>query len=285
MLSANQRSQFVILLPIVLLTVAHAVTCLALFTFRARTGEYPLHSIGFGIYLGVMVFSAVGLLGQFLYTKPMKLEATLLFISLPALTSLVLRGAFWITPWLGGATYAPYDPGDSDIVTAFSLLFAVTLSAVAIIYGVTSYLLIACATQIIIYFGTHALPHWIRYPNADIFGVSPSVFVQMVGIYAVSIGLVFVRNEFLGTRKPHLWLATVTTSLVGAWVLYNTLTWLPTNGMQLWWVSSTTIVPEHAWDWSRLTAQSIAVISIAMTFVSGIAVLLQKWKVTLSHSV
>lgn len=271
------------LLPPALNTSAHLAFVIALIAFGARVGGYPIHPLGLMIYYAVVALSLLALVIQFRYTPSNQSAfASLLLVSPPALASLVLRAALWMTPWLGGAPYAPYDPGDSDIVMFFSLSFALIFSAIAIAYGSVGYLLVACVTQTALYLGTHAFPQWIRYPDANLWGVRPSILIGMVGIYAFSAALLFLRNWLFRSGKPNLWIASTIVNLAGAWVLYDTLEWLPNNGAYLGYISNTTFVPEQAWDWSRLMAQSLAAITMAIAILIGIKMALWRAKNSLT---
>ncbi|MGH2522665.1 MAG: hypothetical protein ACRDH2_09210, partial [Anaerolineales bacterium] len=147
------------LFPSALLTAAHVITSIALLTFRVRTNGLPLHPIGLIIYLTATALSFLALAYLFHQTEPAQSgTVSLLLISMPALSSLFFQAALWMTPWLGGAAYAPYDPGDADLVWFFSVFFAIIFAVVAVLYGSVGYLLAACATQLVIYFSTHAFP-------------------------------------------------------------------------------------------------------------------------------
>ncbi|MBI3242856.1 MAG: hypothetical protein HYZ49_11235 [Chloroflexi bacterium] len=245
---------------------AHVAAGLALLNFGARASGYPIHPLGLMIYFAVVALSLPVLVIQFRYTPSSQSAfVSLLLASVPALASLVLRATLWMTPWLGGAPYAPYDPGDPDIVMFYSLFFALAFSAIAIVYGSVGYLLVAWAAQTALYFGTHAFPQWAGYSDANILGVRPSIFIGIVGIYAFSAALLFLRNWLFRQGKPNLWIASATVNLAGAWVFHDTLKWLPNNGAHLGYISNTTFVPEYAWDWSRPIAQSLALIAIIIS--------------------
>jgi hypothetical protein len=126
-----------------LLLLAHVVNAFSLLLFGWRVGSYPLHTGGLGMYLTAVLLSIVCYGLWFArFPKSSTITATLLVLSLPAFASLMLRAGLWMTPWLGGAAYAPWDPGDMDIVTAFNLFFAVLWSVVAVIYSSYRYLLV-----------------------------------------------------------------------------------------------------------------------------------------------
>jgi hypothetical protein len=212
----------------------------------------------------------IGLAMQARRAEPARPDLTaLLLISTPALVSLVFRAGLWMTPWLGGAPYAPYDPGDADSVMFYSLSFAALFSVVSILYGSFSYLVVACAVQIALYFSTHALPHRLLYPSADLLGVWPSTFAALIGIYGVGAILLLLRVTLFGQRKPGLWMATTLTVLAGGWVLYGTLTWLPGNGAYLGYIAADTYVPAQGWDWTRPVAQYMAMIAMVAAGLSS----------------
>lgn len=259
------------LLPPGLLAAAHLMTFIAIFSFETRTGGYPLHPAGLILYGVVTVLTVIGLAVQACRAKSVSPDtASLLLISAPALVSLVFRAGLWMTPFLGGAPYAPYDPGDSDIVLIFNLLFATLFSIVAVVYGSFIYLAVTCAVETALYLGTHAVPHRVLYPGAHILGVRPSTFISFFGIYAVGTVLLLMRIGLSKRQGKHgLWLAATLTGLAGAWVLYGTLVWLPRNGAYLGYVDASVYVPDGAWDWTRLTAQGMAVMAMAAAVLNG----------------
>ena len=263
------------LLPPTLLMVAHLMTVIALVSFGTRTGDYPLHTTGLMIYVVATALTMVGLTVQTRRTEPVRLPTALLLVSAPALVSLVFRAGLWMTPFLGGAPYAPYDPGDSDIVMLFGLFFATLFSVASILYSSVSYLVVACTVQIALYFGTHAFPHRLLYPSADFLGVRPSTFAALMGIYGVGAILLLLRVTLFGQRKPGLWIATTLTGLAGGWILYETLTWLPGNGAYLGYIAADTYVPAQAWDWTRPVAQCMVITAIVVAGLSDLLALLQ----------
>lgn len=263
-------------LPSGVLALAHAITGLALLTFGMRAGGYPLHPIGLMIYLVTVALSFVILGFQFFYPQPTWSVFTRLFaVSWPALVSLVLAAMFWLTPWLGGAPYAPYDPADSDGIAFLSLLFALAFATTALLYGSFKYGLFVCAAQVVVYFGAYTLPHWFRYP-ANFWGVRPSILGEMLGIYALAFGLMFVRAKLKWVVPQNLSIAALATNLVGALALYHLLAWLPDNGAYLGYVSGTTFVPQSAWDWSRPAAQTLAILVVLVALLLGIGMLFRK---------
>jgi len=276
---SNHPFPGIMLLPSGFLTITHLMTVTAILSFRARTGGYPLHTAGLILYGVATVLAVVGLAVQMCRIKSAHPETVaLLLISAPALVSLVFRAGLWMTPFLGGAPYAPYDPGDSDIVLTFNLLFATLFSIVAIVYGSFVYLTAACVVQIALYFGTHALPHRMLYPYAHILGIRPSTFVLFVGVYVTGTVLLLMRIGLLEQRrKPGLWMAATLTGLVGAWVLCETLVSLPGNGAYLGYIATSAFVPEQAWDWTRPAAQGMAIMTMVAAALSSPIAYVARW--------
>ena len=265
-----------------LLLLAHVMSALSLLFFGFRTGGYPVHPVGVGMYLTAVTLTT------FTYAiwappgkKRRNLTAVLLLLSLPAFLSLVLQAGLWLTPWLGGALYAPWDPGDKDRVIFFSLLFTVLWSLVAVFYGSYRYLLIAGLAQFFLYFACHALPHWLRYPAASIFGIQPDFPLILVGIFSLAAVAIKLRNRLVGTRLLSLWPAVLLVTAVGGWVLFVTIAQFPGNGAELGWTATLTTpavqVPANAWNWLRPAGGYLAI--VAMTAVP--LILIVQW---LRHS-
>ena len=127
-----------------LLLLAHVTAVLSLLLFGSRAGDYPIHPIGLGVYLTAAVLAVIGLaIGLARFPAPTRLTTKLLLFSLPVFVSLTFRAALWMTPWLGGAPYAPWDTGDGDILFFFNLFFAGLWSVVAVLYGSYAYLFTA----------------------------------------------------------------------------------------------------------------------------------------------
>jgi len=261
------------MLPSGLLAAAHLMTVIAMLSFGARAGGYPLHQVGliiYGVATALVVAGLAVLMSRIKFTSPE--TVALLLITAPALLSLVFRAGLWMTPFLGGAPYAPYDPGDSDIVLIFNLLFATLFSIVAIVHGSFIYLAVVCVVQIVLYLGAHAFPHRMLFPDAHILGVRPSTFISFVGVYAVGMVLLVMRIGLVGRhRKPGLWIAATLTGFAGAWALYKTLTWIPGNGAYLGYIDASMYVPEQAWDWTRPTAQGLAILAMIAAWIHPIA--------------
>jgi len=263
-----------------LLLLAHIMSGIALLLFGARTGSYPLHLIGLGIYLATLIFAVVSLGIGLLYVKSsIRFMMMLVLISWPAFASLVFRAALWMTPWLGGASYAPWDPGDIDLVIAFNLLFAVLWAIVALLYGSHVYLLAVGAAQLLVYFATHALPQWIRYPAANPLGVRPGLPILLLGIFIATSVVIALRNQLIGqlfgNYRPTRWLAVILLTAAGGWVLYQTMSWLPANGEELGWTATTDSpalrVPRQAWDWTRPAVHTLVLAAVAAIPLAAIA--------------
>jgi hypothetical protein len=258
-----------------LLALAHLAAVTALILFGIRTGNYPLHWAGVMLY-GVTVAAAALGLAWLIRQGKIKLvgTGTLFWLSLPALAALAFRAGLWMTPLLGGAPFAPYDPGEAVVVQFFMLSFAAVLALAAILHGNLGYLLAAFAIQLVLYVGTQALPALLRYPPVvpvDWLGPEPLTPVALVGIYGLGAVLLLLRTKLVPRgRAPGLWLAATLPTLAGAFVLYHTLTWLPRNGAQLGYISATTYVPENAWNWIRSLAQNLAIVAMVGTAVTGL---------------
>jgi len=210
------------LLPSVLLALAHLTTSLALLTFGARVGGYPVHIVGLMIYLVTVALSLVVMGAQFSRPQPASPTfANLVWVSIPALVSLALLAMFWLTPYLGGAPYAPYDPADWDGVRFFTWLFAIAFATTAVLCGSFKYGLSAYTVQVLVYFGTYSLPHWFRYPEASLLGIHPAILGEVLGIYVLAFGMLFVQAKLKWPLSQDVGPAALVTNLVGALVLYH----------------------------------------------------------------
>lgn len=261
------------IIPSRLLALAHILTVYAFLAFGVRAGGYPVHWAGLSIYFVLIVALSIALVMNLLKHPPSYTEADLLVLVEPAYASLVLQAALW----LGGAPYAPYDPGDADIVMFSNLLFAVTFALCALVAGSFRYLAVSGLIQTIVYFSAYALPHYWRYPTANILGARPEIFIAIIGVYILA-GLAFTRrNKMNLPALPGLPFAISLVTLVGAMVLLGTLNWLPQNGAYLGYNSVT--VPLNAWDWSLSLAQGLAALTIVGAVVS-IVIAFIRWFIT-----
>lgn len=263
------------LAPAILL-VAHVMAGLALLVFRWRVGDYPLNSAGLGIYLVTIIMSIIIFSVGLRYTKSYtSLTRVLMLLSLPAFTSLIFNAALWLTQWLGNAPYAPWKPGDDDFVIFFSLFFAALWILIAVLYGSYGYLLTGATIQLLIYFAAHALPHWMRFPEASPMGIQRGFPILLAGLFVLGGLLVASRNRLAGNRQLSLWLAVLLLTAAGSWTLFLVLSSFPVNGMVLGWTSSFNTpalrVPLYAWNWTRSAAQTLALLAAAAVPVSGAA--------------
>lgn len=173
---------------------------------------------------------------------------------------------------MGGAPYAPYDPADSDGVALWSLWFAIAFAGAAILYGSPQYGLLTCLIQIAIYFSTYAFPHWLKYPQASLLGVRPAILSELLGVYALALGLLLAQQKWRWWLPNHVILGTVVTTSMGDWALVQLSKWLPNNGAYLGYISTATFVPHSAWDWSRSAAQGVAYLAFVAALLLGIRV-------------
>lgn len=249
-----------------LLLLAHVMTGIALLFFGWRVGDLPLNPLGLGVYLTTTVTLGILFLVGAKRAKPeWPLTSLLLLISVPTFISLALSAALWLTGWLGNAPYAPWKPGDTDIVIFLSLLFLFSWIVIAILYGSYGYLLVGGMMQIAVYFAAHALPHWSRYPEASPLGVQPGFPIQLIGWLVLGGFLVALRKRVVPDFQPTLWVAVVVLTAVGSFTLFIALNQFPENGMVLGWTGTPTTtphqVPNHAWNWTRPVAQSLTLLA------------------------
>ncbi|TET53038.1 MAG: hypothetical protein E3J64_04210 [Anaerolineales bacterium] len=266
------------LLPAALLLLAHLTTLFAILSFGGRAGGYPRHVAGLITY-GLAAVIVAGLLGLELRRILRSADATpgMLVLTAPAIVSLVLVGGLWMTPWVGGAAYPPYDPSDSDIILLFGLLFAAPSCAIAVIYGSYRYLIIACAIHAAVYWGTYSIPAYLRYPEAGLLAaMAGDKFAPLLAAYALGALLVLLRLALSGRRtKAPLWIGATLACLAGAWGLHWILRWLPENGDYLGYIALGHFVPEQGWDWTRTAAQGLAMTTmVAAVLTAGV----QLWR-------
>jgi hypothetical protein len=264
------------LAPIILLA-AHVMAGLALLIFGRHVREYPLNPVGLGFYLIAIIISvilfAVGL--KHVKSDRATPKHVLMLLSLPALAGLIFSAALWLTPWLGNAPYAPWKAGDDDIVVFLSLFFTMLWTVIAILYGSYAYLLTGGTIQLLVYFGAHALPHWLRFPEANPMGVQPGFPILLSGLFILGGLLITLRNRLADGRQPSLWIAALLLTTAGSWTFYLTLNSFPVNDMILGWTASVSNparqVPPQAWNWTRSAAQSLALLAAAAVPVTGVA--------------
>jgi len=256
------------LLPALFVTLAHLTAAGALLGFGWRAGGYPFHPTALRLYWVAVPLALVAIGWQLRRAKRAHPSGTLdlLLLSAPALASLALVG----TLWLGDGLYAPYDMQDSEAVALFSLIPALAFSLIAIVYGSPAFLLVAGGAQLLVYFGTHALPSALRNAGADPLGVTPQIAVELLVIYGVGLAIAAVRRWQRPTSRPGLSLAAVVVGLLGGGLLLAIVTALPDNGAYLGYLitlpnsTAPTVVPTNAWDGLRpatLLLAGLAVLS------------------------
>jgi hypothetical protein len=254
----------------VLLTAAHLLAVGALISFGARVGAYPLHIVGLAIYVVSTALSVAAVGIQIRHMGRTDVDtASLLLASVPAFPSLTLRAGLWMTPFLGGALYAPYDPGETALVEFSMVLFVTLWTVVSITYSSFRYLAVTYVMQVVLALATYILPVCRLYGQECLWAESGMLLLLTLH-YLGGAAVVGLRNVLLKRRKPGLWAAPMMTSLVGAWILSWTLNWLPRNGAYLGWVAKDFYVPDGAWDWARSAAHALAVAVMAVAVPSGI---------------
>lgn len=276
----NEKSQFptiaLSIAPAFLLSLAHAAAVLALLFFVGRVQDYPMHLVGIAFYTATCALTVIGVLvGTFRTWRGRTGIIEWMLFSLPAWASLALCAGMWSTPLLGGATYAPYDPGERDLGWLFNLVFATLFSLVALFYSSWRYLGAFFALHIALYLVTDLIPTLIRYPPDRFWswiqraGISPALGLS--AIYGMGVLLIALRRRF----KPHwsipgLWIPTTLTGSIGAAMLHWLMRWFPHNGDQLGYIGLNTIVPDNAWNWLRPAAEMLALVTAGVAFLVGL---------------
>lgn len=267
MITTHAQSRFRIPYPFLifpaLLIVAHGCIALAIVSFGMRAKGYPIAPIALGIYaVAIFVGFSYFLVAVFFPHKtnlPRHSTNRLLSaIVIPAFLSLVLAASLWMTAWLDGGRYAPWDVGDADVVMFYNLALLFLIIMLGIVYRSRTLLNIGLAIQLGIYLMTYSLPNWIRYPDAGVatglFGTRPSIIFLVLGSYIVAMSILHQRKHPLSL--PVEWqFAVITNNLVAGGMAYMLLTWFPQNGMLLGWRSETTIVPLDGWNWLYVLAE------------------------------
>ena len=262
-----------LLLPALLLA-AHAIILLAILSFGTRANGYPMHPVALGIYaafltLMVIFWLLVAFWPQKVRWPQQSADKLLLVIMTPAFASLMLLASVWM---LDGR-FAPYDPGDSDLVWFFMLLMLGLICLTGVIYGSRSLVLIGLIFQLCIYILTHSLLNWIRYPSGDflsgILGVRESTFFWIVGGYTGAFVALHWRQQRIAL-PPHWQFAVIVTNLVAGWMMTITLRQWPQNGDVLGWRSANTVVPIDGWNWLLPLAQGVIISAMILPLVISI---------------
>ncbi len=282
MIMPDRFSRASALISPLILTLAHLAAAVALLGFGLRAGGYPFHPRALWLYWAaapLALATIVWLAQRSLRSRPLG-TLDLLLACAPALASLALVGTLWLSPWLGGAPYAPWDMQDYDAVSIFSQLPALAFVVIAVVYGSPGFLLAAGGAQLLVYFSTHALQNWSRWPGADLLGVNPYIALQLFSIYAVGLAAALLRRRLLPRLQPGLWLAAATAGLLGGFLLFSILSALPDNGAYLGYLATVPgtdalghltevpggdpryLVPANAWDWFRPAALALAGLAI-----------------------
>lgn len=266
------RTRNIFVFPILLL-VAQASIIFAILSFGSRTGGHPLSPTGL-ILGGISIFiSGVYFLYRYFYLPDLKPTQTVAILFIPAMVSLILAAAMWMTPWMSGAPYAPFKPGAADTVLFWNLLFVILSSIIGVVYQSRNFLIGCLIFQSALYMGTYSFLHWHLFPYLNfaegILGPRPETLIIIVGGYIFALFILPWRKKMI-KFQPSWKFVTISTNLVGGWIAYVMLTSLPQNGDYLGWQSVPLTVPENAWNWSFTFSQ----IMIAIAMVAPIAVVL-----------
>lgn len=251
MITTHAQSRFRIPYPFlifpVLLIVAHGCIALAIVSFGMRAKGYPIAPIALGIYaVAIFVGFSYFLVAAFFPHKTNlprhSTNRLLLAIVIPAFLSLVLAASLWMTAWLDGGRYAPWDVGDADGVMFYNLILLFLIIMLGIVYRSRMLLNIGLAIQLGIYLMSRVTT-----------GLPVTIFL-ISGSYLMAMSVLHQRKHPLSL--PAQWqFAVITSNLVAGGMAYMLLTWFPQNGMLLGWRSETTIVPLDGWNWLYVLAE------------------------------
>lgn len=260
-------SKLKILIGPTLLTVAHLFLLIALRSFGARAGGYPLSRAGLGLYSLAVALSLIGLLVEAIQGK-VAYPRSLLTISAPAFASFL----FWLGLSAGGA-YPAYHPHAVDHHQAFywspefiHVTFAILFSSAAILYGSLSYLVIAWTAQFIPPLAVDVLAAPI---NRSIGTLPRPPLLGLITCYLVSAFILLKRNRVLKSKMPGLGWGCGLMNASGATCLWRLLSKLPSNGVDLSEVSRGLHVPPDAWTWMRSAAEVSAYATVAVLVALG----------------
>jgi len=272
------RSKSILIFPALLL-MAQAAIVLAILSFGGRTGGYTIPPVGLGLATASVLISAAYLAYIYFLSpgfKPLQ-ELTALFA--PAVVSLMLAAALWMTPWMGGAPYAPFKPGAADTVLFWNLLFLLLGSIIGVAYHSRKFIILCLAFQLSLYVSSYSLLHWSLYPYLNIveavLGIRPMTFLMIVGGYTLAILVLPWRKRHIGFR-PSWKFATISTNLMGGWIAYVMLASFPQNGEYLGWQSVPLTVPEGAWNWSFTAVQTLIIIAMIAPLIGTLIIMTRR---------
>lgn len=260
-------SKLKILVGPMLLTVTHLFLLIALRSFGARAGGYPLSRAGLGLYSLAVALSLIGLLveaiqGEVAYPR------SLLVISVPAFASFL----FWLDLGAGGA-YLAYHPHAVDYHQAFywspkfiHVTFAILFSSVAVLYGSLSYLVIAWTAQFV---PPLAVDVFSVLTNRSVGPLPRPPLFGLVTCYLVSAFVLLRRNQVFKSKRPGFGWGSGLINASGATCLWRLLSKLPPNGVDLSEVSRGLHVPPDAWTWTRSAAEVSAYVTVAVLMALG----------------
>ncbi len=288
MVLTDKRSQVFIsnyfLIFSALLLAAHGVILLAIVSFNSRADGFPAHPTALGVYGLTLLTTIIYWLSTAVFPEKVKWPRSvddkyLLAVVIPVFVSLMLVAAMWMTPWLGGARFAPYDPGDADVVSFFNLVVLCVVCVLGINYRSRLLLIVGWAFQVSVYVVTHSILHWIRYPDAGfltgILGIRPSTFLFILGGYFLAITILHKQKRRM--RMPLDWqFATIVTNLFAGWMAFTILLQWPQNGTLLGWHSEVTKVPVYAWNWLYPFAQTLIIMAMLLPIFVSIAIYLKR---------
>lgn len=247
--------RFFDVLPAIILTVAHVLACVALLRFRQNVGQFPLASTGFSIYLLATASSVFAIFLLFVRSMRQYTAVVLQAVFMPALTSMMLALALYLTSSWGGATYIQYDPMDDAMAPLF-VLFSVAVLSIAIWYKSRRFLLCGFAIQIV------SAVLVLSSSRPAIFGFVVVYVIGLLTFTPATKQLAIYDNKAFG-----IWSASMLSALLGTFTFLMTFGQFPDNGTRLGWVSANTIVPLNAWNFLRPLALSVASLSVGVIIV------------------
>lgn len=182
-------------IPSLLVLLAHGLAALSLLAFGLRADGWVLHPIAVLFDLTVLLSASIPWL-----TGPQEIERPLRLI-LPPLLTLALLEAWGATAWLGGARYAPYDPGEQgELALLLHGVTAVLIATLAALYRWPELLRVgALAQSLLVLLNPGGWAETVRFGSPG-WPAAPGMLLlpMFYGLGAAALGLSFTRRMALG---------------------------------------------------------------------------------------
>jgi hypothetical protein len=255
----------------VALTLAHVATLYAVVGFRVRFDGSPLGDRGLATYACAAALSVAGVIYAYRCRdrKPTP-TAVLLALTVPVLASLVF--------WLGlTGTYAPWDPFDSDVWTVILPVCALAFASIAVLYGSYRYVVVAQGALLALSLATGIASDFVYGLGNFVNSLERYGVWFVVGATSAAVTVIWLRRRSQSGVLEQVWASDAILGIVGSWLLYQWIVWLPNNGDYLGYVRTGLHVPDSGWGHLRWSAMWLAAAAGALAAMIGVFGVWRPW--------